>query len=1284
MHSAFVKLFMSSPRERLINIEFTVATSNPQLLAGLDAWLELGLISPEEVEQLCQDLVCPIKQPQTRLAAIATPVKSPIPPQFDFITPVKPPVDIPPQFDFIAGILQSLKAELSVRWLLFLGMFLVVVSSGVLAATQWQRFPGFAQYGVLFAYTLSFFWVSSWATRQQNLKFTAQTLLIVTLLLVPVNFWAMDSFKLWHNPFDWLVVAAATVTLTTTTFLLGKNRLLFTKPNQKLSILNILGLGYLHWGWEIPGFPLIALYIAMVGTSLIAIYQKRQPLTSPISEDESNPQNKLNISLPALLVVYALIVLLVRGIFVVHLDVQQLGLAIGICGWLVTWVAPRSATSRFWDVSGSCLLFLGWLVTIPNYPSQAIAVSGLSLWFLTRRLQRYGLKVDLTAILIIGLQTIWLCWRLVPLELQQWAQATGIKLTNAQQPELLLSVALFPYIFFMVVLSDRFRQGGKRELATFGELLTLGLGSLLTTIASLNPTLRSLNLLLSTVTLIFVTRRRTSTSPPLIYLTHITGVVTLLSIVNWRVPALNLELWATLLLTLTVAEWLFSVGEGVWRRSAWHIGWGLAIFSYFILQQHTVLNWRNIPHDYWGIIWLVTPLTLTAIASRTSAPRRQTIITLSVAALGMAELLTLPIPEVRLIGLGVATALMIVNTNYLRSKISAEITIGFGLGLIGVLCWEGVFGLHLTIAGWFFVTAIAILCLWLVAQLTPKERDTEGEVRSLGLAAIYSTASDRWAIALCGFELLVLTLHSIAVYQRLATPEFLSVMAIMITLSAIAYRSWRQPTNFAFYGIGWCLELLSAELLGFGEISMINIAIANIALGLFTQLLGEWWQRRHSLERLPSSLHILPLTYAAFSVIFRSATFASWTGWCSLGVALIAIGVGRRHESFKPLLYLGIAGVSISAYEILFYQLRGGELGLSLIALSTLGATIMYAYRIFSPWLINYLRLNPQELQLIAHIHWILSSCLLMAANITPITSNHFVGLATGVFLIRYAIFQGRRATSSLHVADIWIYLGAVEVVGVSYLLRDTAIGHYLETLQSWSGAFACVIAYFLYILPWETWGWYKAPWQRIAYILPLLFLVTQVGVYPISLAIAAAYYIFLAKASNQFRFTYLSVMLIDWALLRYGNLYLTDSLWYVTLIGLSLLYVAQFEPYLKLPQQKNERHYLRAIASGLICGWAIVFHQDSAIIPGIFGLFAIFAGLALRVRAFLYIGTAAFLVTGFYQLVILILHYPFLKWVVGLLVGIVLISIAANFEKNRDQLSSVLRNTGDRFQEWE
>ncbi len=54
------------------------------------------------------------------------------------------------------------------------------------------------------------------------------------------------------------------------------------------------------------------------------------------------------------------------------------------------------------------------------------------------------------------------------------------------------------------------------------------------------------------------------------------------------------------------------------------------------------------------------------------------------------------------------------------------------------------------------------------------------------------------------------------------------------------------------------------------------------------------------------------------------------------------------------------------------------------------------------------------------------------------------------------------------------------------------------------------------------------------------------------------------------------------------------------------------------------------------------------------------------------------------YQLVIFSLRYPFLKWIVGLLVGIVLISIAANFETRRAQISSLLRNTNDEFHHWD
>jgi hypothetical protein len=124
----------------------------------------------------------------------------PTPPRKPLIATLSPILKVPTKPSFAATVLQSLGEELSVRWLLFLGVFLVVLSSGVLAASQWERFPTVGQYGVLFAYTLSFCGFTFWAGKPRNLRLTAQTLLIVTLLLVPINFWAMDSFSLWQNP----------------------------------------------------------------------------------------------------------------------------------------------------------------------------------------------------------------------------------------------------------------------------------------------------------------------------------------------------------------------------------------------------------------------------------------------------------------------------------------------------------------------------------------------------------------------------------------------------------------------------------------------------------------------------------------------------------------------------------------------------------------------------------------------------------------------------------------------------------------------------------------------------------------------------------------------------------------------------------------------------------------------------------------------------------------------------------------------------------------------------
>src|SRR6478672_435456 len=172
---------MSSPKDRSSKIELSVLASHPELLTGLDAWLRLGLVSPAEVEELCrQYLVCPLRDPAVDLSEIDD---SPIAPITEPKVPalstqkavpssresVARPTETTQTPNLIAQILHSLMAEISVVWLLFLGVFMVVVSSGVLAASQWERFPAAGQYGVLLAYTLTFWAISSWANRQQNL-----------------------------------------------------------------------------------------------------------------------------------------------------------------------------------------------------------------------------------------------------------------------------------------------------------------------------------------------------------------------------------------------------------------------------------------------------------------------------------------------------------------------------------------------------------------------------------------------------------------------------------------------------------------------------------------------------------------------------------------------------------------------------------------------------------------------------------------------------------------------------------------------------------------------------------------------------------------------------------------------------------------------------------------------------------------------------------------------------------------------------------------------------------
>ena len=260
------------------------------------------------------------------------------------------------------------------------------------------------------------------------------------------------------------------------------------------------------------------------------------------------------------------------------------------------------------------------------------------------------------------------------------------------------------------------------------------------------------------------------------------------------------------------------------------------------------------------------------------------------------------------------------------------------------------------------------------------------------------------------------------------------------------------------------------------------------------------------------------------------------------------------------------------------------------------------------------------------------------------------------------------------------MYVGLVEIIAT--IISARLIWTQLAIIDPWRVVLAAIIALFIYQLPWQSWGWKNTPFHRTALVIPAFTaLVSNYDITPFSLLVVAAFYARIAWQQKNIRWSYLTLGFVNWAItifLLQGNL--TNLIFYAVPYGLSLLYIAQFDPSINIRQ----RHYLRVFGTGIICLTALLLHQDTGIIPGLIGLVFIFAGLGLRVRAFLYVGTITFILTGFYQLVVLISSYAFLKWVIGLVAGIILITIAANFEQRRERILDLIQNWFEELRRWE
>lgn len=1323
--------------DRPIKLEILVRAGQPALLQGLDAWLQLGLISNAQVKQICREhLVCAlpevlesipaklseddfvIEEEPSRSGAIAasrrpTPTSSPRRPVTTSPTQIRP-TPTPP--NVVAQRLQSLMAEISVVWLLFLGVFMVVVSSAVLAASQWRNFPPEGQYGILLAYTLAFCGASIWAKQQPNLQLTARMLQITTLLIIPVNFWMMDAFNLWARGWGWLSFVAA--------FLLTAILLYLLKPVQaseqtRLLLINSVALSWLHWGWGWSGVPLAATYIGTIGTALALFYQDRsdQERREPSRRDRpsvtQNPQETVPPETPnsssrspglatgVLTVMLAALLLVARAVWVAQVPVNQLGLALGVCGWLLCWLSRRQLSRELWGRVGAGLLILGWLVSVTAAsPWQAIAVSGLALWLLSDRLLRLRQLFEVVALFLVGLQAYWLLWRVVPSGVRQalldyCAQVAGPTFNTWN----LAGVGFWPFLVLTLVVAARVRRlpplpvpnsatrdnaaRAELSLADAAELLALGLGFALVLLSIGNPLLRSLTLLLATVTLGVVIQKRDQSPTALVYLTHGIGLSAIASIIDSLWPDLSFNQWAAILLVAMTAEWSVSATAPwlAWRRSAWHLGLGLSALSYLLF----LLEAQVIGQSVWGELWLLTPIVLTILASRSTFLNPSLAAWGSVVALLFVQLLMFDEVATRLLGLGAATLLLLVNSRQIQQSIPTILTLGFGLSFAAAVVWEVAEpnqSADWFIPLWFNFLAIASLVLWLL-QAVLERRDTR-------LAGLYARSADGWAVLLMGSSLILLTPYLLVLYGFGQLVTWTLVVATGLTIGAIAYRTQREPSNWGFYGIAWATELLAiAVLFRADQTQLIErpaqyLAIANLAFGLASQVLGDLWVQRSDL-RYRSSWHTIPLIYAALGLaIQHGMTFAAETGLYTIGAALIGIGVGRRRAGFQSLTVLALLAGSFGAYELLVYQLlqaEGGKAGDGFVLLAALAALIAIAERFLARWLLAYLRLTPAALQSVTHAHWALGSALAILALFNSLSvTGEAIWMGVTSALAVYALVEGRdrAAWTYAGIAEAWLVMG----YGLSLVVSN-------QFLLSWGAVIACAIAYLMYVLPWQRWGWEGLPWRQSAIVLPgVAVLLTSWQITIPSLLIVGAFYAWLAKAQNQTRLSYLSLLLADWAILRVLRDYQAlEPLWSAAVLGVSLLYIAQIDPGLRSPAEREKRHLLRSLAVGLFCLTAIYEAETSiwiALLTLVLSVGLILAGLALRIRAFLYVGTATLVIEVVRQVMLLIDQYSPLLWAVLIVLGLILIWIAGTFEARRTQVNAFVQYWVNELESWE
>ena len=1329
-----------------LRLAFDPRTHPEIYLRGLEQWLELGLICDAEVRLQCSQLLaCQLpRKPQTcreQSQVSAIPTSRPI----RLSAAAAPPKMSEPasrRRSPLEALGTSLAEEFSLNWLLALGVFVVVVSSGALAASQWQQVSNLGQYAILWGYTLAFFGTGLWLGRSEKLRLTGQTIRAMALFLVPMNGWAMDGLKLWSSAAGWGLAAIASFSLVALGWKTLRIRAGSPQVLQSAIPLAVQGcalaLSGLQWGWGIGGWPLVATYAGAILASIGFWYgegfwqqegsqsQERtdergssaSDAVEPSDIQQSNRFSQANTSdrpaesvrtspsstepsiLGRSLLAVGIALLLVRAGLDPGIEIAQLGLAIGIFGWQLGWIARSRVQPQPWLLASAILFVQGWRLTIGEVPLQALCISVLAAWIVGDRLRRLWKLPDVLLLFGLTTQGLVLVWLSVPDSVRMGVLAVATQVFgSAYMPDALSGLGLFPAVSLAAWGADWLRGRDKLRLAIGLERAALGLGAILALFAVWNLGVRALYFAASAGVLAAMVRRRSPTPRVLIYLTHSMGVLAAVFAIDALFPAIGVNGWGAISTGFALLEWGFLAYSShftLWRRSSWYIGLGLGVAGYGAFLGHLVyrLATDSTGNGLWGVLWFAIPIASTLASQRISIPLRLPPVPVTIAGLIAGQLLTVETLETQLAGWAIAAAAMAGLTYCQPTTLRASLSLGFAL--FGVAIGIAEFSPNPPdITAWMFAIATAVLVLWL-GHWQVKARGQLGVVAG---KALYG-----WGIGLAALNLLCLLTYTVGLYLDGFPSSGLQIVAAWLMVAAIAVCASQQLGLLETIGLAVAVELATAGTIAALTVDAIPLATVNLALALAIQMGADLWVQRTERDYPKGSLGI-PAVYAGGGFLLSLSELNSYSGLYALALALVLVGLGRRRPNLEPWTIAGLVALSVALYQTAIYQLLqagGGDAGDGIAILGGLAIAIAAAYQALPAGVSRYWRISSTTVTGMGTLHWCGGSLLLILAWLLPnSTTGQWIWVGAAIGAATYAMIRGRTESGSTYneppstirvadefLVDKWMYAGiAWGAIAIAYSLLWVT-PEPLPVLY-WSGAIAAAVCSLVLLCPWQAWGWSTRPWHRAAMILPGLVVgatLDEVGWQ--SLLLVAAYYAWLTLRLRRVRLSYMALLLTDVGLIKLlGAVAWLDSFWLVLILGGSGLYAAHVDPALSSPAQRDTRHWIRCLLIAVVClTISVQLESTTGLTMGgiMVGLAVTVAGLLLKVRAYLYVGTASFAIVMLRQTWLAIVTSSVALWSIGILLGLGLIWVAATFEARRDSTIRQLQAWSSALSQWE